>query len=206
MARKLRLAAFFAILGICLAGFSSPIATWAKGSSDAAKEESSESPHELLYKIINFAILVGGLGYLLRKPAGEFFGSRTASIQKGLEEGRKALEASQAQLKIVEEKLKGLEAEIAAFKAAALSEMAAERERLKQAGVEEAARILEAARNQTAVAVRAAKLDLKKYAAQKTVDLAEEMIRGRLDDQGRQRLVKQFVATIESGRNSKIEN
>ncbi len=198
MARKLRLAAFFAILGICLAGFSTPVLTWAGGSSDSAKEESSEPPHELLYKIINFAILVGGLGFLLRKPASEFFTSRSADIRKGLEEGRKALEASQAQLKVVEEKLKGLEAEIAAFKAAALSEMAAERERLKQAGAEEAARILEAARNQTTVAVRAAKLELKKYAAQKSVELAEEIIRGRLDDQGRERLVKQFVATVEA--------
>ena len=198
MTRTLRQAALFALLGICLAGFSAPLLTWAQGSGTAAKEESSESPHELLYKIINFAILVGGLGYILRKPLAEFFSSRSASIQKGLEEGRKALEASQAQLKVVEEKLKGLEAEIGAFKASAIREMEAERQRMKLAGVEDAARILESARNQTTVAVRAAKLELKRYAAQKSVTLAEELIRTRLDDSGRQRLVTQFVATIES--------
>ena len=198
MTRKLRHAAFFALLGICLAGFSAPLITWAQESAPAAKEESSEPPHELLYKIINFAILAGGLGYLLRKPLAEFFSSRSASIRKDLDEGRKALEASQAQLKVVEEKLKGLEAEIAAFKATALREMEADRQRLKQAGEEEAARILESARNQTAVAVRAAKLELKRYAAQKSVTLAEELIRTRLDDSGRHRLVNQFVATIES--------
>jgi F-type H+-transporting ATPase subunit b len=197
MTRKLRQAAFFALLGICLAGFSAPLITWAEGS-ETAKEESSEPPHELLYKIINFAILVGGLGYVLRKPLAEFFSSRSASIQKSLEEGRKALEASQAQLKIVEEKLKGLEAEIAAFKASALREMEAERLRMQQAEADEAERILESARNQTSVAVRAAKLELKRYAAQKSVALAEEMIRARLDDSGRKRLVTQFVATIES--------
>ena len=82
---------------------------------------------------------MGALGYVLRKPAAEFFTSRSATIQKGLEEGRKALEASQAQMKVVEEKLKGLEAEIAAFKTSALREMEAERVRLKQAGEEEAA-------------------------------------------------------------------
>jgi F-type H+-transporting ATPase subunit b len=173
------------------------LVTWAQGS-ETAKEESSEPPHELLYKIINFAILVGGLGFVLRKPLAEFFSSRSASIQKSLDEGRKALEASQAQLKVVEEKLKGLEAEIAAFKSSAMREMEAERQRMQQAGAEEAARILESARNQTAVAVRAAKLELKRYAAQKSVTLAEELIRARLDDSGRKRLVTQFVATIES--------
>jgi F-type H+-transporting ATPase subunit b len=198
MIRTLRQALFFALLGICLAGFSAPLVTWAQGSEMGAKMENSESPHELLYKIINFAILVGALGYLLRKPLAEFFGSRSASIQKSLDEGRKALEASQAQLKVVEEKLKGLEAEIAAFKASSARDMEADRQRMKQAGEEEADRILESARNQTTVAVRAAKLELKRYAAQKSVTLAEELIRARLDDSGRGRLVTQFVATIES--------
>jgi F-type H+-transporting ATPase subunit b len=198
MTRTLRQITFFALLGICLAGLFTPLVTRAQGTETAAKEEHSEPPHELLYKIINFAILAGGLGYLLRKPLAEFFSSRSASIRKDLDEGRKALEASQAQLKVVEEKLKGLEAEIAAFKATALREMEADRQRLKQAGEEEAARILESARNQTAVAVRAAKLELKRYAAQKSVTLAEELIRTRLDDSGRHRLVNQFVATIES--------
>jgi len=39
---------------------------------------------------------------------------------------------------------------------------------------------------------------LKRYAAQKSVTLAEDLIRARLDDAGRKRLVTQFVATIES--------
>jgi F-type H+-transporting ATPase subunit b len=196
MTHLLRRTALLTLLGYCLLGFAAPVLLHAEEPAGQAKEEESEPPHELLYKTINFIILVGGLGYLLRKPAAEFFGTRTNSIRKGLEEGRKALEASQAQMRVVEEKLKGLEAEIAAFKASAQREMEAERQRLKQAGEEEAARILESARNQTAVAVRAAKLELKRYAAQKSVDLAAEMIQFRLDDSGRKRLVTQFESTI----------
>ena len=198
MIRTFRQAALFALLGMCLAGFAAPRMAWSQGSAGAAKEENSESPHELLFKTINFVILVGGLGYVLRKPLAEYFTSRSASIQKSLDEGRKALEASQAQLKVVEEKLRGLEAEIAAFKASAVLEMEAERQRIQQGSVEEGARILESARAQTNVAVRAAKLDLKRYAAQKSVTLAEDLIRARLDDSSRKRLVTQFVATIES--------
>jgi F-type H+-transporting ATPase subunit b len=196
--RTLRRAAWFALLGISLAGFASPRVAWSQGSEPAAKQKNSEPPHELLYKVINFAILVGGLGYVLRKPMADFFSSRSASIQKALDEGRKALEASQAQLKAVEEKLRGLEGEIAAFKDSAVREMEAERQRMQQTMAEEAARILESARAQTDTAVRAAKLDLKSYAAQKALARAEELIRTRLDDSVRRRLVTQFVATLES--------
>ena len=198
MSRALRQATWFVLLGICLVGFTSPRFAWAQGSEPAAKEEKSESSRELIYKIINFAILVGGLGYVLRKPLAEFFSTRSASIRKSLEEGRKALEASQAQLQAVEERLQHLEAEIAAFKASALTEMEADRQRMKQAIGEEAARILESARAQTEIAVRGAKLDLKSYAARKAVALAEEMILTRLDDSGRRRLAAQFAASLES--------
>jgi F-type H+-transporting ATPase subunit b len=196
--RTFRQAAWFGLLGICLAGFASVRVAWSQGSEPAGKEEKSEPAHELLYKTINFVILVGGLGYLLRKPMAEFFSSRSASIQKSLDEGRKALEASQAQLKAVEDKLGRLEAEIAAFKESAAREMAAERQRLQQAAAEEAARILESARAQMDTALRGAKVDLKKYTAEKSVTLAEQLIRTRLDDSGRRRLVTQFVATLES--------
>ncbi|MGD0224695.1 MAG: ATP synthase F0 subunit B [Terriglobia bacterium] len=193
MNRTLRQAALFSLLGICLAGFASPRMLWAQVS---AKQANSEAPHEVLYKTINFIILAGALGYILRKPLAGFFISRSASIQKSLDEGRKALEASQSQLKAVEEKLRGLEAEIAEFKAAATREMEAERERLQKSSAEEAARILESARAQTDTAVRGAKLELKNYAALKSVALAEQLIRTRLDDSGRKRLVAQFTATL----------
>jgi F-type H+-transporting ATPase subunit b len=171
---------------------------WSQGAEPAAKQEDSEPRRDLLYKTINFAILVGGLGYVLRKPMAEFFRSRSASIQKALDEARKALDASQSQLQAVEEKLRGLEAEIAGFRASAVREMEAESQRWQQTIAEEAARILESARAQAEMAVRGAKLELKNYTAGKAVALAEDLIRTRLDDPGRRRLVSQFVASLES--------
>jgi len=193
----LRKVALFSLLGICLAAFAAPQFAWAQASEPSAKED--EPNRELLYKTINFVILVGGLGYILRKPLAEFFRSRSAAITKSLEEGRKAQEASQARLQEVEAKLGRLEAEIAAFKESARREMEADRARLQQTGAEEAARILESARAQMVTAVRAARLELKSYAARRAVALAEDLIRARLDDPGQKRLVTQFVATLDSG-------
>jgi F-type H+-transporting ATPase subunit b len=151
---------------------------------------------------------VGALAFVLRKPLADFFAQRSASIRKGLEEGRKALEASQAQLKTVEEKLLHLEEEIAAFKASAAREMEAERQRLKLAAAEEAEKILQSARAQTEAAVRAAKLELKSYAAAQAVELAEEIIRRRLDEAGRKKLVGDFLARVGESRveKSRVES
>ena len=162
-----------------------------------AEEEGKKERRELVYKFINLSLLVGALVYLLRKPLADFFAQRSASIRKGLEEGQKALEASQAQLKTVEEKLRHLEEEIAAFKASAGREMEAERERLMKAEAEEAEKILQAARAHIEVAVRAARLELKSYTAEQAVKLAEEIIRQRLDEPGRKRLVGDFLAEVE---------
>jgi F-type H+-transporting ATPase subunit b len=162
------------------------------------EEEQRGARRELLYKFINFALLVGALGFVLRKPLAGFFAERSVSIRKGLEEGRKALEVSQGRLKTVEEKLQHLEEEIAAFKASAAREMEAERQRLTQSAAEEAEKILQFARAQTEVAVRAARLELKSYAAELAVELAEEIIRRRLDEAGRKKLVSDFLERVES--------
>ncbi len=159
-------------------------------------EEGSALNKELLFKVINTSLLVIALAVLLRKPLAEFLTQRSASIQKSLEEGRKALEASQAQFNAVEEKLRNLEAEIAAFRATAAREMEAERERLRQASAEEAEKILASARAQLEAATSAAKLELMIFVAQQATEFAEGMIRERLDDASRRRLVSQFIAGL----------
>ncbi len=166
---------------------------------DVPPEGGEEGKHEGVYKVINFLLLVGGLAYLLRKPLGDFFLGRSSSIRKSLEEGRKALEESQAKLKDVEEKLARLEEELRAFKASALREMDAEHARLRQASAEEAEKILEAGRAQIELAARVGLLELKTFATHEAVKLAEELIRQRLDEPGRTRLVQQFIARLEPG-------
>lgn len=170
-----------------------------------AAEESKGEGRELFYKIINVVILVGALAYLLKAPLAGFFAQRSADIRKGLEDGRQALAASQAQLQSVEEKLRHLEEEIAAFKASSVQEMEAERRRLKLAAAEEAEKIRQLARTQTEAAVRVARLELKSYAAVQAVELAEEIIRQHLDEAGRKKLVSEFLEKVES-RESRVES
>jgi F-type H+-transporting ATPase subunit b len=169
----------------------------AAGRSAPPEHAEEGEGQENLYHWINFILLAAALVYLGRKPLGAFFAQRSESVRKALEEGRKALEASQAQLKAVEEKLRHLEQDIAAFKASAVREMEAEHERLRQAAAAEAEKIRDFTGVQMDVALRAAKLELKDYAVQQAIELAEAMIRQRLDDAGRNRLFGRFISGLE---------
>ncbi len=201
-----RLAAFAGILLITLflsAPFQAPLLGSSSTSTNAVSEEGasgSEHTKELIYKIINFVILVGGLSYILRKPLAAFFAERTATIRKELEEGRKALEASHARLKSVEEKMDGLEQHIAILKETAEKEEEAERVRLKEAARRESERIAEAARNEIESATRVAKVELKSFAAQQAIRLAEEILRNRMDKKQLALLVDGFVEEIKEVR------
>jgi F0F1-type ATP synthase membrane subunit b/b' len=113
-----------------------------------------------------------------------------------LEEGRRALAASDAKVAEVEAKLRNLEREIADFRHHSELEMQAERERLRQAAEQDAQRVMEFAQAQIEAAVRAAKLELKRYAAGQAVELAESVIQRRLDDPTRHQLVNRFVAEL----------
>ncbi len=172
---------------------------WAveSGQGESDKEAAAEK-RELIYKIINFTLLVVALGYVLRKPMAEFFARRSENIRKALDEGREALKESQAKLDAVEEKLKHLEEEIAAFRATAENEMQAERQRLTEETAREAEKILETARVRIETATRGARLQLQAFTAQQALELAEQMIRERLDEPSRQRLVSRFIESLES--------
>lgn len=170
----------------------------AAGLSAPPEHAEEGEGHESLYHWINFILLAAALVYLGRKPLGAFFAQRSESVRKALEEGRKALEASQAQLKAVEEKLRHLEQDIEAFKASAVREMEAQRERLRQAAAAEAEKIRDFTRVQMDAALRAAKLELKNYAVQQAIEQAEAMIRQRLDDTGRSRLFGRFVSGLDA--------
>ncbi len=161
-----------------------------------APEETEKQGREEFFKVINFVILVVALGWLLRKPLSRFMAQRSAAVQRALEEGRRALEESQARTRAVEEKLRHLEEEIAALRSSAVQEMEAERARQKEITAREVERVLGSVRAQIDAASRAARLELKAYTAEQALLAAEQIIRRRLDDRVRQRLVARFTEAL----------
>lgn len=165
--------------------------------------EHRENGHADLMDLINLIILVAVLVYVLRKPLAQFFANRSLAVRRGLEEGRAALEAARAELERAEARLGRIETDIAEFKASAAADWEAEVERLRRASNDERERIMASARQMIESATQAARLELKRTAANEAVAHAARLIEERLDDSGRARLVSRFLASVEDGRAEK---
>src|SRR5207248_8241857 len=107
--------------------------------------------------ILNFAIVAGVIAWFSKKNLPAMFRNRTASIQKALEEARKASEDANRRLSGIEARLGRLDEEISGMRAASESEAAAEEERIRVAAADDARRIVESAQQEIAAAAKAAR-------------------------------------------------
>jgi F-type H+-transporting ATPase subunit b len=144
--------------------------------------------------VLNFAIVVGVICWASKKNLPAMFRNRTASIQKSLEEARKASEEANRRLSGIESRLARLDDEIAEMRALSEKEAAVEEERMKTAAVEEARRIKESAEQEIAAAAKAARRELTAYAADLAVTLASKQI--KVDPPTDQALVRRFSTQL----------
>lgn len=149
---------------------------------------------EYLLKVVNLLVVVGALAYLLRKPMQEFFAARRAAIRAAIQEARQAREQSHERLADIERRLAGLAQEIESMRKEAAQNAAAEKQRIQESAQREAERLLETARAETASAGRAARMELRAYAARLAVNLAEQRIRQQLSPETHAAL---FRASVE---------
>lgn len=145
----------------------------------------------------NFAILAGGLGYLTKKYGGPWFASRSLAIRKGIADAEQIRAAAEARAAEVDRKLAGLQAEIESLKADAHREQAAEAERLRQQTATDMARIQAHAASEIEAAGKGARLQLKRYAAQLAIDLAEQKIRRQMTPDVQTALVESFARDLQ---------
>jgi F0F1-type ATP synthase membrane subunit b/b' len=152
---------------------------------------------EWVPKLVNLAIFLAIIGYILRKPMTAFFENRTKAIMADLERAKRERDAAEAKLAEVDARLAKLADESAAIKAEAASEAEAEYNRVVARAGEEAKKIGEAAEREIDGALKAAKADLQRFTAEKAVELAEARIRASMGDADRKRLVDTYAERLE---------
>src|ERR1051326_2579604 len=142
-------------------------------------------------KFFNLFIFVGALVYVLVRKAklGEAFETRREGIKAELNKARIERDAALAKLKEVEERLSGLHAEVATIKEKSEREAAAERERIAQSTAAEITKLSAQAQREIENAGKAAKNELRRFTAEQSVRLAEEMIKRDLRPEDDARLI-----------------
>jgi len=155
------------------------------------------------YKWFNFAILAGGLGYLIAKFGVPALGGQQKQILKSLEQAQKKAAETERQTRAVEEKVAGLEREIEALRRRAAEEMAVEARQME----EETKRLLEKVEQQAQLEIASALDHARKELRAMAADLAIELAAGRLAAEAaagaQERLVDRFIRSLGDGQGQK---
>lgn len=172
--------------------------------AEAGHEAKTEGEHgkssETLWKIANFAILAGGIGYLIGKNAPAFFRSRTEEIQKGIREAAALRDEAEAKSADIEQRMKNLAAEIDQIRKTAADEFTREGERIHAENARQIARVQEQAQQEISSVAKSARQELKAFSADLSIQLAAERIRSQMNPETQRATLDDFVRDLENHR------
>jgi F0F1-type ATP synthase membrane subunit b/b' len=152
-----------------------------------------------LWKFLNLLIFLIFALYLHRRfgrPVREALQARGQRIKHDLAKAQQERDQALAKLAEVEARFANLDAEISMIKDRAKLEGEAERERIKAATEEEVSRIREQAKREIESAGKAARHELRKFAAAESVRLAEEILRLEIGTDDDARLTSKSVREL----------
>jgi F-type H+-transporting ATPase subunit b len=129
-----------------------------------------------IFEDVNSAILIGLILFFAIKVLRKALRDRTATIQKQLIDARSATEIAKEQLAAVEAKLATLGKDIDAIRQQTERDILEDERRIKQSLEEEKDRIVKAAEQEIDSAGAAAQRDLKRFAAELSIDRAAARI------------------------------
>ena len=170
-------------------------------TTEAAEEaEAHGSGWDLLYRVVNFAILVGALVYLLRKPLSNYLDAKTEQIRRDLTEAAGKRERAEAERKEAEARLAGLDREIAEARVKGLAQAEDERRRILQAAESEAARLADNAKKEIEAELELARRKLTARAAELSIEMARKKIREQISDADRRALFEKSMDKLGEAR------
>lgn len=146
--------------------------------------------------LLNFAILAGLIVMISKSKLPAMFRTRTDTIQRGIKEAKKASEDANRRLADIESRLARLDTEVADMRASADADSKTEEERIRQTTEFEKKKIVEGAEAEIGAAAKLARRELKAYAAELAVSLAEKRI--HIDTETDRALVDNFVSQLNS--------
>jgi F-type H+-transporting ATPase subunit b len=140
---------------------------------------------------LNFAVVMWLILWFVKAKVLTGMRERNVSIRSAMDSAKKASDEANARLAGIEARLAKLDTEVAGLKAQAEADFKIEEQRIQQQAAEDARRVVEAAEQEIAAAAKSARRDLKTFAADLAVSLAEKKI--SVDRDTDERLVNTFV-------------
>ncbi len=148
------------------------------------------------WKFFNLFLFIAALVYILRRPLSDAMRARREGIRRDLMRAQEERNAALAKLEEVEARLTRLDSEVASIGEQSRREAADERERIRLSTEDEMQKLREQARREIDGAGKAARQELRSFAAEQSVRLAEQMIRKDMRPEDDARLVNLHVEEL----------
>jgi len=149
-----------------------------------------------LWKFLNL-FLFAALGvYFLKGNISTALATRKQTIKRELNAARKERDEARAELAEVQARLQRLDSEVSAIQEHSRTEAQRERERLRQDTEQEIQKLREQAQREIIGAGKVARQELRRFAAQQSVQMAEEMIRREIRTDDDTRLINRNVEQL----------
>ncbi|HDR14854.1 MAG TPA: ATP synthase F0 subunit B [Desulfobacteraceae bacterium] len=164
----------------------------------AGGHDSSGELKDLLYRFINFALLVIVLVIVVKKaPLKDFFETRKKQIKKNLESLERQKEEAEKRCRELEAELAAFESERAGIIERFRAEGEAEKDRIISEAHEKARQILLQADAAVKREVKNVEARLRAELADSVAEKAEKLIAGSITDKDQDLLVNEFIERVE---------
>jgi F-type H+-transporting ATPase subunit b len=151
---------------------------------------------DFVKRLVNFAIMVGLLVWLLKKPVAQYFASRRETIQKTLADLEQKKAEAESQCAEYKAKLAALDKETEKIVAEYVEEGEAERRRIVEEAQKQADYIKQQAQLAISQEIRAARESLQEEIAELSAATAEDILKNNIRPEDQERLIDEFMTKV----------
>lgn len=194
-----------AIAGVALAqhGGEHADATHVDEDAELAHEEHGGEHHELVWdqfklagQLVNFAVWLFLMWYLLKKPLPAFLQERRAAIVDGLEEAKRLTAEAEAKHKEYSDRIANMDRELEDLRAEMRKSALDERDRIVKEASDKAEKMKTEARFLIDQQMKQLRADLTREAIEAAVGAAETILREKTTAQDQQRLADEYLGRL----------
>ena len=152
---------------------------------------------KFVWEVVNFALLIAVIVYFARKPIVQFFADRRKEIGGELDSAARVLQEAEERFGEWQQKMAELDDEIAKIRDRERRRVEQERDRILEDARQTAERIKTDAGNAAERELRRAQEQLREEATALALELAEQLLREKVADSDRDRLMDEFISRVE---------
>jgi F-type H+-transporting ATPase subunit b len=181
--------------------FAGSIHAFAQDSQSQQQDETAALDRVGKWKIINTALFVAGMGWLIAKYAPSFFNARSSDIQKAIQDAMGLKIQADFRYSEVDKKMANLAGEIGKIRAQADLEMEREHNRIRHQTELEVERIHHSAPNEIEALRQEAANNLQLQTARMALEMAERRLQQRFAQGEPGNPVDDFIRLVQRGKN-----